>query len=154
MEESRSIVQRFDGENFDFWKMQIEDVLFQKSLHLPLFGIDHKPKDISEESWNLLDRQSLATVRLTLSQKVAFNVRNEKTTISLMQTLSDVYQKPSAANKARVIKNLVKMRMSSSESVAEYLNRFNSLSAQVDSLAIKLEEEVKALLLLAGLPDS
>ena len=102
----------------------------------------------------MLDRQSLATVRLTLSQKVAFNVRNEKTTINLMQTLSDVYQKPSAANKARVIKNLVKMRMSSSESVAEYLNRFNSLSAQVDSLAIKLEKEVKALLLLAGLPDS
>ena len=148
------MINRFDGTNFDFWKMQIEDVLFQKSLHQPLFGRDQKPTDMSDEKWNLLDRQALATIRLTLSQKVAFNVRNEKTTLGLIEALSDVYQKPSAANKARLIKSLVKMRMSSNESVAEYLNRFNSLSAQIDSLSIKIEEEVKALLLLAGLPDS
>lgn len=31
-------IDRFDGKNFGFWKMQIEDYLYQIKLHLPLPG--------------------------------------------------------------------------------------------------------------------
>ena len=31
-------IEKFDGINFGFWKMQIEDYLYGKKLHLPLLG--------------------------------------------------------------------------------------------------------------------
>ena len=62
--------------HFGFWKMQIEDYLYQKKLYQPLLG--KKPDDIKEDDWNLLDKQALGVIRLTLSRNVAFNVVKEK----------------------------------------------------------------------------
>ena len=82
-------IDKFDGTNFGFWKMQIEDYLFQKDLYLPLV---EKPKDMKDSDWQLLDRKALGTVRLTLSKYVAFNIKNEKTTASLMAFLPRMYE--------------------------------------------------------------
>ena len=30
-------IEKFDGTDFGFWRMQIEDYLYGKKLHLPLF---------------------------------------------------------------------------------------------------------------------
>ena len=39
-EEARksSGIEKFDGTDFGFWRMQIEDYLYGKKLHLPLLG--------------------------------------------------------------------------------------------------------------------
>ena len=42
----------------------MEDYLFSKKLHLPLGS---KPEGMKAEDWNLLDRQVLGVIRLTLS---------------------------------------------------------------------------------------
>ena len=47
-------IEKFDGFNFSFWKMQIEDYLYQKDLHEPLIGV--KPEFMTEEKWKLKDR--------------------------------------------------------------------------------------------------
>ena len=65
--------------------MQIEDNLYQKDLHEPLNGV--KPKSMTEEKWNLKDRQALGLMRLTLSRNVAFNIVKEKTTSGLLKSL-------------------------------------------------------------------
>jgi hypothetical protein len=31
-------VEKFNGQNFSLWKMQMEDYLYQKDLYLPLGG--------------------------------------------------------------------------------------------------------------------
>ena len=35
-EDGRAKVDKFEGHDFAFWKMQIEDLLYQKKLHEPL----------------------------------------------------------------------------------------------------------------------
>ncbi|KHN41430.1 Retrovirus-related Pol polyprotein from transposon TNT 1-94, partial [Glycine soja] len=120
LEEGKVKIEKFDGRDFSFWKMQIEDYLYQKKLYQPLSGV--KPEDMKQEEWNLLDRQALGVIRLTLAKNVAFNIVNEKTTAGLMKALSDMYEKPSAAKK--------------------------------ESVQIKFEDEVKALILLSSLPNS
>ena len=74
-------IEKFNGSDFNFWKMQIEDYLYQKDLHEPLTGV--KPESMTEEKWNLKDRQALGLIRLTLSRNVAFNIVKEKTTFGL-----------------------------------------------------------------------
>ena len=38
LEEGKVRIEKFDGSDFGFWKMQIEDYLYQKKLYLSLTG--------------------------------------------------------------------------------------------------------------------
>jgi acyl-activating enzyme 14 len=69
-------IEKFDGTDFGYWKMQIEDYLYGKKLHLPLLG--SKPENMPEEDWQILDRQVLGIIRLSLSRRVAHNVTKKK----------------------------------------------------------------------------
>ncbi|PHU21110.1 hypothetical protein BC332_12261 [Capsicum chinense] len=53
MEGSKLGIEKFDGFDFGFWKMQIEDYLYQKDLHEPLTGV--KSESMKEEEWKLKD---------------------------------------------------------------------------------------------------
>ena len=85
MESLKLGIEKFDGFNFCFWKMQIKDYLYQKDLHEPLTGV--KPESMSEEKWKLKDPQALGLIRLTLSRNVAFNIVKEKTTYGRLKAL-------------------------------------------------------------------
>ncbi len=71
-----------------------------------------------------------------------------------MATLSKMYEKPSASNKVFLMKRLFNLRMKNGGSVAEYLNDFNGLTTQLESVEISFDDEIRALLILSGLPDS
>ena len=47
-------IEKFDGTDFAYWRMQIEDYFYGRKLHLPLLGI--KPEVMKAEEWALLDR--------------------------------------------------------------------------------------------------
>ncbi|KAI5418166.1 hypothetical protein KIW84_042703 [Lathyrus oleraceus] len=64
-DEGKMKIEKFDGVDFSFWKMQIEDYLYQKKLHQSL--METKPDSMKEDEWNLLDRQALGVIRLSLS---------------------------------------------------------------------------------------
>ena len=49
--------EKFDGTDFGFWRMQIEDYLYGKKLHLPLLG--EKPATMKDEEWAFPYRQVL-----------------------------------------------------------------------------------------------
>ena len=72
MDSSKLGIEKFDGSDFNFWKMQIEDYLYQKGLHEPFTEV--KPESMMEEKWKLKDLQALGLIQLTLSRNVAFNV--------------------------------------------------------------------------------
>ena len=80
-----SVIEKFDGTDFGFWRTQIEDYLYGKKLHL-----GEKPTTIKDEEWTLFDRQVLEVIKLTLSRSIAHNVVKEKTTLNLMKALSDM----------------------------------------------------------------
>ena len=108
-------IEKFDGTDFGFWKMQIEDYLYQKDLYLPL---GKKPETMKDDDWKLLDRQALGVVRLTLSRNVDFNIVKEKTLAGLMAALSNMYEKPSASNKVHLARRLFNLRMTEGATVA------------------------------------
>ena len=54
MEISKIGIEKFDGFDFSFLKMQIEDCLYPKGLHAPLLGV--KPDTMTTEQWKLKDR--------------------------------------------------------------------------------------------------
>ncbi|KAL6529536.1 hypothetical protein OROGR_015159 [Orobanche gracilis] len=145
-------IDKFEGHDFGFWRMQIEEYLYQKGLHEPLTG--QKPEKMAEAEWALLDRKALGIVRLSLTRNVAYNIVNEKTTHGLIQTLSNMYEKPTAANKVHLIRQLVNQKMAQGAPVADHINEFNSTISRLGSVDIKFDDEVLALMLLSSLPES
>jgi len=151
-EEGKTRIEKFDGHDFGFWKMQIEDLLYQKNLYLPLTG--QRPEKMTEAEWELLDRQALGVIRLSLAKNVAYNIVNERTTSGLLNALTNMYEKPSASNKVYLIRQLVNTRMKEGASVTSHINDFNSIISRLLSVDIKFEDEIQALLLLSSLPES
>ena len=47
-------IEKFDSINFAYWRIQIEDYLYGRKLHLPLLGT--KPEAMKAEELALLDR--------------------------------------------------------------------------------------------------
>ncbi|KAL8148630.1 hypothetical protein AgCh_005839 [Apium graveolens] len=123
-----------------------------EKLHEPLEG--KKPDSMDEKAWNLLDRQALGVVRLTLARNVAYNIVKEMTTYGLIKSLSNMYEKPSASNKVYLIHLLVATRLNEGDCVADHVNEFNSILAKLASVDIKFDDEVQALWLASSLPDS
>ncbi|KAL8157159.1 hypothetical protein AgCh_002026 [Apium graveolens] len=151
-EDGKVKIDKFDGKDYGFWKMQIEDYLYQKKLHEPLE--EKKPTAMKDEDWKLLDRQALGVVRLTLAKNVAYNIVKETTTYGLIKALSNMYEKPSASKKVYLIRLLVATRLNEGDCVADHVNEFNSILVRLASVDIKFDDEVQALLLASSLPDS
>nr|GEW85650.1 retrovirus-related Pol polyprotein from transposon TNT 1-94 [Tanacetum cinerariifolium] len=105
-------IEKFDGHDFGFWKMQIEDYL-----------------------------QALGVVRLSLAKNVAYNVFNKNTTYDLIKALSNIYEKPSASNKVFFIRQLVNTKMKEGASVADHVNKINSILSRLMSIDVKFDDE-------------
>ncbi|RVW49829.1 Retrovirus-related Pol polyprotein from transposon TNT 1-94 [Vitis vinifera] len=147
-----SRIEKFDGTDFAYWRMQIEDYLYGRKLHLLL--LETKPKSMKAKEWALLDRQVLGVIRLTLSRSIAHNVVKENTIVDLMKALSDMYEKPSANNKVHLMKKLFNLKMVENASVTQHLNEFNTITNQLSSIEIDFDDEIRALIVLASLTNS
>ena len=66
-EDGKFRVEKFNGQNYQLWKMQMEDYLYQKDLYLPLGGKERKSMSMTDEEWEILDRKALGTIRLCLA---------------------------------------------------------------------------------------
>jgi hypothetical protein len=147
-------VEKFNGQNYQLWKMQMEYYLYQKDLFLPLGGIEKKSTTMKDEEWEVLDRKALGMIRLSLEASMDFNISKEKTTKELMDTLDKLYEKTSTSNKVFLMKRLFNMNMSEGGSVADHLNEFNTVTNQLSSVKVDFDDEVRALLILFSLPES
>jgi hypothetical protein len=125
-EDGKFRVEKFNGQNYQLWKMQMEDYLYQKDLFLPLGGVEKKPTAMKDEEWEILDRKALGTIRLSLAASMAFNILKEKTTKDLMDALAKLYEKSSMSNKVFLMRRLFNMNMSEGGSVVDHLNDFNT----------------------------
>ena len=103
---------------------------------------------MKDEEWEVLDRNALGTIRMCLDSSVALNVSKENTTQGVMSTLDNLYEKPSASNKVFLMKCLFNMKMLGGGSIADHLNKFNTLTSQLSYVKVKFYDEVRALLIL------
>ena len=73
---------------------------------------------------------------------------------NLMKALSGMYEKPSANNKVHLMKKLFNLKMVENVSVAQHLNKFNTITNQLSSVEIDFDDEIRVLIVLASLPNS
>ena len=65
-----------------------------------------------------------------------------------------MYEKPSANNKVHLMKKLFNLKMAENALVAQHLNEFNTITNQLSSIEIDFDNEIRALIVLASLPNN
>ncbi|MCO5556425.1 hypothetical protein L7F22_009975 [Adiantum nelumboides] len=135
-DEGKLKIEKFNGKNYQHWKMQIEDYLYNKDLYLPLDGFQSKPATMIDKAWKVLDCKALGTICLSLASSVTFNIAEQKTMTELMATLDALYEKPSVSNKAFLMKRLFNLKMAKNGSIVEHLNQFNASISQLQSVGV------------------
>ena len=88
------------------------------------------------------------------SESVYFTVQSCETTFELWKKLSETYEKKVASTKMYLIRRLYSLRMKDSDSVQAHLNEYESLSSQITSQGMTIEDELRAMILMSSLPSS
>jgi len=78
VEDGKFRVEKFNVQNYQLWKMQMEDYLYQKDLFLLLGGIEKNTTTMKDEEWEVLDRKALGTIQMSLVASVDFNISKRK----------------------------------------------------------------------------
>jgi hypothetical protein len=118
-------IEKFNGSNFELWKLKMEDLLVDHDLWRLVIG--SKPTGMKQEDWDLANRKSNGIIRLYLENSVLLNVHEEKIASSLWKKLAFVYQGKSLVNKLFLRKKLYSLRMQEGGSIADHLNAFSML---------------------------
>ena len=85
---------------------------------------------------------------------MAFNVSKQTTVKGLMEALAGVYEKSSASNRLFLLRKLVSLRMPEGKSIADHLNDFNKIWAQLEFVELTFSEDIKSLMFMCSLPES
>jgi hypothetical protein len=94
---SRLEMEKFNGTNFELWKLKMEDLLIDRDLWVAVSRT--KPIGMKDEEWVVLERKERSLIRLCLADSVLLNVSEEKTATTLWKKLGDLYQAKSLVNK-------------------------------------------------------
>ena len=76
MSSSRIEIEKFNGQNFELWKLKMEDLLVDKEQWAAL-DLGTKPTGVLTEDWEKLDRKARSTICLCLSDSILLNVSRQ-----------------------------------------------------------------------------
>ncbi|KAJ0546581.1 putative RNA-directed DNA polymerase [Helianthus annuus] len=96
-DDGKITIEKFDGKKLGWWKIQVEALLCQKDLDVVLK--DEKPEKMPQVDWDRMDKKARTVITLSVSENVAFNIQKETSARGMTATLSNIYEKPSTANK-------------------------------------------------------
>ncbi|KAJ0819501.1 putative RNA-directed DNA polymerase [Helianthus annuus] len=153
-EDGKFRIEKFNGTDFAWWRMQIEALLGECDLDVVL---EEKPAGMdkaAEAIWNSKDKKARGKITLALTRSVAFNIMKETTACDMLEALSNMYEKPSAGNRVFLMRELFNMRMNEGSSVADHINEVNSVLSRLATVGMKLDDDTQAVVLLSSLPDS
>lgn len=141
------------GANYHLWKGKMEDLLFVKELHVPVFE-ENKPAEKTEDQWTLLHRQVCGLIRQWVDDNVLHHIENDTNARSLWLKLEQLFARKTGNNKMFMMKKLLELRYQEGTPMTDHLNMFQGLLNKLSDMGIRFDEEIQGLWLLGTLPDS
>ena len=86
---SRIEIEKFNGQNFELWKLKMEDLLVDREQWIAV-DLGMKPTATSQEDWDKLERRARSTIRLCLSNSMLLNVFGEDSAVKLWEKLGSL----------------------------------------------------------------
>ena len=117
-------------------------------------ALQPRPADMADDKQEDLDEKASSALQLSLSPDLLREVMNAKTATELWKQLEKLFMTKSLANKLRLKERIYTIRMAEGISIQSYLNEFNSICVDLESLDVKIDNEDKVILLVVSLSPS
>ncbi|VFQ78488.1 unnamed protein product [Cuscuta campestris] len=165
-------VEPFDGRgDFTLWQQRVKSVLTRegtiKALKVKVQRTEKmtdaewakhrkndKPEKLSEEEWEDLKDMATSTICLCLANNTLREVLGLTDPVDIWDKLESRYKSKSLTSRLYLKKRLFGLQMAEEANFNGHLDEFNKITTELESIDVKIEEEDKALLLLASLPSS
>lgn len=94
MELDSSWMFSLDGSSkWQIWKRRMEDLLYSNNLEAPINGESSKPQHMRKEDWNLLNRRTVAYIRLGVDDSLYQYISDETSAYSLWKKLEELFER-------------------------------------------------------------
>ncbi|VFQ73127.1 unnamed protein product [Cuscuta campestris] len=128
------------------------------SIPLPMYSLAErqtgKPEKLSEEEWEDLKDMATSTIFLCLANNTLRGVLGLTDPVDIWEKLESRYKSKSLTSRLYLKKRLFGLQMAEEANFNRHLDEFNKITTELESIDVKIEEEDKAMLLLASLPSS
>ena len=125
-----------NGTNYHVWKGKMEDLLYVKRWHLPVFG-ESKPENMNDSDWTLEHKIVCGFIRQFVDDNVLNHISKETDAGSLWNKLESLYARKTGNNKMFLIKQLMSLKYRDGQSISDHLNEFQGLLDQLSAMNIK-----------------
>jgi len=153
MEVNTTRMLSLNGSNYALLKTKMDDLLYVKKYHEPVF-VAVKPTGKTDYEWTLLHRQVCGYIRQWVDDNVLNHISGENNAKSLWDKLEQLYAKKTGNNKMFLIKKMLGLKLQEGTSCADHLNTIQGIMNQLSAMGIKFDDEIQGLFLLGSLPDS
>lgn len=142
-----------NSSNYQLWKGKMEDLLYVKEFHEPVFS-EQKPDSMKDEEWRLLHRRVCGFIRQWIDDSVLNHINDETDARTLWTKLDQLFRAKTGQNKLCHIKKLMYSRYKDGTPTADHVNDFLGIIKELANLGIDFDDEVNGLILLNTLPES
>lgn len=146
---NRSVPKLMGRLNYDTWKTYAKSFLVIKGLWACTQAtLDEnasaKIKDADLKAWS--------EINLLVHESVLSYIIDTTTAKDAWDNLQNAFEDSGLCRKVELLKQLVQLSLSECDSVEDYINQMTMTSLKVTKTGLKLDDELLASLMLAGLP--
>ena len=142
---------KFSGrENFDVWKRHAKSYLILKGCWQMItagLGNTTTANDLEK------DERALAEITLMIEPSNFAHIATVETAKDAWNALLNAFEYKGLTREVELLKRLVQMKLSDFGRVQEYISEIIMMSLKVQQSGLKLDDDLVASLMLAGLPD-
>lgn len=136
-------------ENYDLWRISAKSYLVIKGLWSCITTEPAADKVDQIEK----DLKALSELTLLLDENVYSYISDAVTAKQAWNNLEKSFQDSGLSRKVELLKQLVKLTLDECESVEDYISKMVTTCLKVGKAGLKIDDEILASLMLAGLPD-
>lgn len=137
-------------ENYDTWKIAAKSYLVIKG-HWK-FVLKEPAKNKAEEVQE--DLKAWSELNLLLDESIYAYITDTATAKAAWEALEKAFQDSGVSRKVGLLKQLVELKMEDCDSTEDYVSKIMMTAQKVKKTGLKLDDEVIASLMLAGLPQN
>jgi len=137
-------------ENYDTWKISAKSYLVIKKLWM------YVQNDLPSDATNAqkeADLTAWSELTLLIDESIYSYIAETNNAKDAWKALESAFEDSGLCRKVGLLKQLVQLKLSDCMSMEEYINQMTMTSLKVKKTGLKLDDEIIASLMLAGLPN-
>lgn len=146
-------VKRLTYDNYESWKQRARQVLTREGLWRYVAGEVPALKERSAE-WIEKDDLTLQTIGYLMEDPQMRIIKDAKTAQEAWGMLKKYYTQDSSVGKVALIKKLSKLQLDEGGDMRIFLTEMEELFEKLENAGARIDEDIKAAFMLAGLPES